>query len=105
SDRVLLDTRAHRDYFCETYGLAPGKFRVLPIGADDRVFRAAPEASAAGPARPFTVLHYGRFIRLHGLETVIRAARLLETEGNACRFLLVGDGEERPRIEALAREL
>jgi glycosyltransferase involved in cell wall biosynthesis len=35
---------------------------------------------------------------------VVRAARILEESGEACRFLLVGDGEERSRIESLVRE-
>src|SRR5262249_6312316 len=55
--------------------------------------------------RPYTVLHFGRYIPLHGLETVVRAASLLEQSGEPCRFLLVGEGEERSRIESLAREI
>ena len=103
ADRVLLDTQAHADFFCETFGLPPGKFWVLPIGADDAVFRPGPEAPRIGG--PYTVLHFGRYIPLHGLETVVRAAGILEGKGAACRFLMVGDGEERGKIEELARKL
>jgi glycosyltransferase involved in cell wall biosynthesis len=102
ADRVLLDTQAHVEFFRETFDLPAEKFWVLPIGADDAVFRPAPPASNG---RVTTVLHFGRYIPLHGLETVVRAARILEQSGEACRFLLVGDGEERPRIESLVREL
>ncbi len=104
ADRVLLDTAAHREFFCGQFGVPPEKFWILPIGADDTVFTPAAEASGNGHA-PLTVLHFGRYIPLHGMETVVRAAALLEAEGEPCRFLLVGDGEERPRIEALARDL
>ena len=103
ADRVLLDTNTHVEFFRTTFGLPAEKFWVLPIGADDRVFRPGREASPNG--RPYTVLHFGRYIPLHGLETVVRAARLLEDRGASCRFLMVGDGEERAGIEALAREL
>ncbi len=103
ADRVLLDTRSHAEFFRETFGLPAEKFWVLPIGADDRVFR--PDRGASRNGRPYTVLHFGRYIPLHGLETVVRAARLLEDRGAACRFLMVGDGEERARIEILARQL
>jgi glycosyltransferase involved in cell wall biosynthesis len=103
ADRVLLDTESHRDFFCRTFAVPAEKIWVLPIGADETVFRPASGHSGAG--RPFTVLHFGRYIPLHGLDTVVRAAAILEADGAPCRFLLVGDGEERGRIESLAREL
>jgi len=103
ADRVLLDTQAHAEFFSEAFGLPAEKFWVLPIGADDQVFR--PEAGSPRNGRPYTVLHFGRYIPLHGLETVVRAARLLEENGAPCRFLMVGDGEERAKIESLAGRL
>ena len=103
ADRVLLDTREHVGFFCETFRLPRGKFWELPIGADDSVFRPAQEASRNG--HPYTVIQFGRYIPLHGLETIVRAARRLEDDGRRIRFLLVGDGEERRRIEDLALEL
>jgi len=103
ADRVLLDTRAHVRFFCETYGLSMEKFWALPIGADDSVFRPGPENARNGHS--YTVLHFGRYIPLHGLETVVRAARRLEDGETPIRFVLIGDGEERRRIEVLVREL
>jgi glycosyltransferase involved in cell wall biosynthesis len=103
ADRVLLDTRAHAEFFRETFGLPSRKFWVLPIGADDRVFH--PGNGPARNGRPYTVLHFGRYIPLHGLPTVVRAARLLEEKGSPCRFLMVGDGEERDKIVSLAGQL
>ncbi len=103
ADLILLDTRAHAEFFSETFGLPPEKFWVLPIGADEGIFR--PGGAVPSDPRPYTVLHFGRYIPLHGLETVVRAARLLEERGAGCRFLMVGDGEERGRIEELARRL
>lgn len=103
ADRVLLDTRAHAEFFSETFDLPPEKFWVLPIGADDAIFRPGTEASRGGD--PYTVLHFGRYIPLHGLETVVRAAGILEKKGAACRFLMVGDGEERGKIQELVCQL
>lgn len=101
ADRVLLDTRAHVGFFCETFRLPRGKFWDLPIGADDRVFRPGPEVPRNG--HPYTVIQFGRYIPLHGLETIVRAARRLEDDGQPVSFLLVGDGEGRRGIEELAR--
>ncbi|HEV8702256.1 MAG TPA: glycosyltransferase [Candidatus Polarisedimenticolia bacterium] len=103
ADRILLDTRAHVSFFCETFRVPREKFWELPIGADDNVFR--PGAALARNGHPYTVIHFGRYIPLHGLETIVRAARRLEEEGQPVRFLLVGDGEGRRRIEDLARTL
>ena len=104
ADRVLLDTKEHVSFFCETFRLPRQKFWALPIGADDSVFRPGPETARNG--HPYTVIHFGRYIPLHGLETVVRAARRLEEEdGQPVRFLLVGDGEGRRGIEDLARSL
>ncbi len=103
ADRVLLDTSAHVEFFCEQFGLPREKFWVLPIGADDRIFKPAPLRESNG--HPYTILHFGRYIPLHGLETVVRAAALLEASGEECRFLLVGDGEERQSIANLVKSL
>ena len=103
ADRILLDTRAHVSFFCETFRLPREKFWELPIGADDSVFR--PGSAATRNGHPYTVIHFGRYIPLHGLETIVRAARRLEDDGPPVRFLLVGDGEGRQRIEDLARVL
>ena len=103
ADRVLLDTKEHVSFFCETFRLPPQKFWALPIGADDSVFRPGPAPAPNG--HPYTVIHFGRYIPLHGLETVVRAARQLEDGGRPVRFLLVGDGEGRRGIEDLSRSL
>jgi len=103
ADKVLLDTSAHVKFFCEQFGLDPDKFWVLPIGADDEVFKPFPLRESNGHV--YTVLHFGRYIPLHGLETVVRAAAVLEAAGEKCRFLLVGNGEERQSVANLARSL
>jgi len=103
ADRVLLDTSAHVVFFCEQFGLPRDKFWVLPIGADDTIFTPSPLRESNGHV--YTVLHFGRYIPLHGLETIVRAAAALETAGEKCRFLLVGDGEEREGITNLVRSL
>ncbi|MCI0655839.1 MAG: glycosyltransferase family 4 protein [Acidobacteria bacterium] len=103
ADRILLDTSAHVSFFCEQFGLPREKFWVLPIGADDQVFKPAPLRESNGHV--YTVLHFGRYIPLHGLETIVRAAAALESSGEKCRFLLVGDGEERQSVANLAKSL
>lgn len=49
------------------------------------------------------VLHAGNMGKKQGLENVIEAARIAETRGSAVRFVLMGDGNQRQRLERIAR--
>jgi glycosyltransferase involved in cell wall biosynthesis len=49
----------------------------------------------------FRCVYYGTFIRNHGLEYVIEAARILQSDPTV-QFELIGQGPERERIMALA---
>jgi glycosyltransferase involved in cell wall biosynthesis len=49
------------------------------------------------------VLFYGQFIPLHGIDTVVRAAKLTETDG--ILWHLIGTGQEVGRIRRLVAEL
>ena len=101
-DRLVLDTEEYVRWFQDRYGVDADRFRLVPTGADDRVFR--PVEPPHRDADCFRLLYYGTFIRNHGLEQVVRAAALLREHTDVV-FELVGDGPERSRIEALACEL
>ncbi len=101
-DLLLSDTAEYVAWFSETYGLAADRFRLVPTGADDRVFR--PVVPPARADDRFRVLYYGTFIRNHGVDQIVRAAALLRDDPDIV-FELVGVGPERASAEALAREL
>ncbi|MBI5198182.1 MAG: glycosyltransferase [Nitrospirae bacterium] len=101
SDRVLLDTQAHIDYFVETFRLSPKKFRRVFVGADERLFYPCEEEGER--TSPLKVLFYGQFIPLQGVEILVRSAKLLEDEEVA--FTLIGKGQVSAEIHRLAVEL
>ena len=101
-DRLILDTAEYVRWFQARYGVDAGRFRLVPTGADDRVFRPV-EPLHRDDGR-FRLLYYGTFIRNHGLDQVVRAAALLREQTDVV-FELIGDGPERASMEALAREL
>jgi glycosyltransferase involved in cell wall biosynthesis len=87
--------------------LPPGtperKIKVLEWGADTRRFR--PDASGALPfERPPGVLAVfaGAFRRWHGAIHLVRAIRSLRDVGVNLSAVFVGDGPERPAVEAEA---
>lgn len=109
ADRVFLDTRAHARAFEEMFRLEPGSVGAVQVGAEELFHAAAegePEASGkAPPEHPLEVLFYGQFIPLHGLDTVVDAAALLEARGETILWRIVGSGQEAPRIDRRIEEL
>ncbi|MCA9605683.1 MAG: glycosyltransferase [Myxococcales bacterium] len=99
-DVVLLDTEAHARFFVEALGAPPGRTLRVLVGADEGVFHPEPEASR----QSFTVFFYGKLAPLHGVRTILEAAKRLEAEPDI-RFLLVGEGQLDRELDAWMAEL
>jgi glycosyltransferase involved in cell wall biosynthesis len=84
ADLVVADTRAHADHLAHLAGLPRNRVEVAFVGAEERIF-----APGWAPADPFTVLFVGKLIPLHGLETVLAAAR----SAPELHLRLVGSGQ------------
>ncbi len=72
----------------------------------------APDRSSPGPepepGRPDTTISFayvGRFIREKGITVIVEAAARLQSEGLPVRLIFIGDGPERPGVEAAAERL
>ena len=101
ADRVVLDTEAHAAFVASRFGLSPERVASAWVGVEEAAFPVSPPLAGArdGPAR---VLFYGQLIPLHGVETILAAARLLADE--PIHFTLIGSGQEEARVrEATAR--
>lgn len=73
---------------------------------DERLLGASPQRSAAADRDPFTVIMAARMVPPKDYATVIRAARLLAGSSSArWRFILVGDGPDRPALLAQSADL
>ncbi|HLA78479.1 MAG TPA: GT4 family glycosyltransferase PelF [Vicinamibacteria bacterium] len=92
-------------------GVAPAQhIRVIPLGLDlERLAGTLPAGSlrrqAAFPAGAPLVGIVGRLVPIKDLPTFLRAALLVRQARPEVRFSVVGDGEDRETLEALAREL
>jgi glycosyltransferase involved in cell wall biosynthesis len=96
---ILLDTETHVDYFAQTFGISRDKFSSLYVGCDEAIFFPRP-----GKEQADTVLFYGSYLPLHGVETIIRAANLLRTE-RKIKFRIIGQGIQTPKIQSLVEDL
>ena len=71
ADYVVADTAAQADFYVDRFGLERDRVGVCLVGAEDRLFSPQP-----GEPADFHALFVGKLIPLHGLETILDAARL-----------------------------
>ena len=73
-DKVIVDTRAHADFFVRELGCDPGKTEVLYLQADTSVYHPMPVKKT--PGDPFRVLYFGSILPLQGVDVILDAIRL-----------------------------
>ena len=100
ASHVLLDTQAHVDYFVDLYDLQESKVSALPVGCNEDIFYPQPGPLPGSITR---VLHYSSYLPLHGVDTIIRAAQLVQ--GKPIEFLLIGDGQSSANFKHLAAKM
>ena len=102
ADRVLMDTDAHGSYVAERFGVPRERVLTTWVGAETASFPPV-EPAVRPEGERFTVLFYGQFIPLHGIDTIVRAARLLRDE--PVRFVIIGSGQEESKIRELLDQI
>jgi glycosyltransferase involved in cell wall biosynthesis len=112
ADRVVVVTPAFQDYLVKHWRVPREKISVIENGVETKLFAPEPstEESATrlrrelGAEGKFSVSYIGTMGMAHGLETIITAAAQLHAENPEIVFLMIGDGADKERIVALARE-
>lgn len=89
ADLVVADTEQNARHLAELGGLPPERLAVCFVGAEDRLFRPGSQ-----PPEEFHALFVGKLIPLHGLETILAAARLAPE----IAFRVVGGGQLEPLL-------
>ena len=100
ADLVVADTETNARFLADLAGLPRDRVEVCFVGAEERVFQPGWD-----PAEPFTALFVGKLIPLHGVATVLEAARIAPD----LRFRIIGTGqldqlltERPPNVEHVA---
>jgi colanic acid biosynthesis glycosyl transferase WcaI len=112
SDHVVVVTPAFEDYLVERWRVPREKISVIENGVETRLFAPEPFTGEAGTGLrrelraegKFVVSYIGTMGMAHGLETIIAAAARLRDAKPEIVFLMVGEGSDKERIAALARE-
>ena len=98
--RPFMDTRSHADYLAALAGLDADDVGHVPVGVEPEAF--PPAQSIPGQDGLIKVLFYGQFIPLHGIETIVEAARL--DADKRIRWTLIGKGQMEPHIRRMLNE-
>jgi len=100
----ILTPLPHAHTYIQECGIPREKIVWLPNGADTQSFNTCPRT--AGSDQQFTVVYAGVHGRAQGLETILQAAKIIQEQNyKAIKFVLVGDGPEKPKLRALAERL
>jgi len=109
---VLCVSRFTADRLSARHGVDSGKIRLLPPALDPGLLQSpiSPERVIErhrlhGRRVLLTVGRVTRRGRYKGYEVVIRALARIRTTLPNVVYVIVGDGDDRPRLEVLAREL
>jgi len=100
-DLFIVDTPTYATWYQQEYQIPGEKIRLLPLGADDRIFQPPSDTQKTNP--DFVCLYYGTYIPNHGVPIIIEAARRLADHAEIC-FEMVGVGPERQKAEQMAQE-
>lgn len=102
SERVITDTNTHADYFSNLFNIKRSKFYTVYVGADEDIFY--PREINKKKEGKFIVFFHGTFLPLHGIEYIVKAAKVLD-KGEDILFILLGGGREKSKILKLSEDL
>jgi glycosyltransferase involved in cell wall biosynthesis len=111
TDRIItLTDRGAAEHLARGIGRA-AQYVAVPSGVPTAELRAAAPARREARVRlgldpdAFVVLGLGRLVPIKGFDLLVRALPAVVAQVPSASARLVGDGAERPRLEALARAL
>lgn len=102
ADEILIDTKAHKEYFRRMFRLHPADITVTYLEAPEE-FRLDPHHRRAS-GNTFEVLFYGSYIPLQGIDVILKAAATLQDQHKSIHFTLVGGGQTYAAMRLLATE-
>jgi len=101
ADYVIVDTHKLIESLSNMYGVSKEKFVRVPLTInEDNVVKKEVKRYK----EQFTVLYVGSYIPLHGTEVIIEAAKLLEEKNADIFILMIGQGPDHAKCQALTKE-
>jgi glycosyltransferase involved in cell wall biosynthesis len=101
ADKCLTDTRTHAQYIANLFDLKEENIDRLFVGVEgDKFPRLEKNLDTKGESEPITILFYGQFIPLHGIDVIVDAAAILERQhGAKFKWKIIGSGQLETGID------
>lgn len=99
SHSCLVYSNYSKDFIAKTYG-GRGKVSALNLGVDTDLFSPAQNSSDK-----FTIISVARLVEKKGQKFLIQACANLRSRGHDFQCIIVGEGENRRRLEELVVKL
>lgn len=107
ANHILVNSPAYRDYMLAK-NVPANKVTYIPYGTDVDMFNPSIDGSSIRKELnledKFVVLYAGALGQANDIDTLLRAAERLKKE-ERIKFVLFGDGKEKTRLEAEAKNL
>ena len=106
ADAVVTIHERFKSFVVRELGVDPERVTVIRnwshVETGAALNRSANRSRLNWPDKTTVVLHAGNMGAKQGLENVVEASRLAAEQGNDLLFVLMGDGNQRPLLEAAA---
>ena len=97
SDSLIANSSATRNSLLNNYNAK--KVNIIPTGIDASGIDCVPRE------KKFDIIYLGRLARIKHVDHIIKAAGILVHDLPDIRIAIVGEGEDRQRLEAMVRDL
>ena len=84
ADEIIVDTKNSKKFFINTYKINPEKIKIIYAFANEKIFYHKKTLEE----KQYDVFFYGSCQPLHGIDTILKTAKLLEN--NNISFILIG---------------
>jgi glycosyltransferase involved in cell wall biosynthesis len=96
ADEIIVDTKAHGDYFVREFHAAAEKIHVLYLEADKNIYYPRNAAKPQQLAGKYVVLYFGSILPLQGVDTILDAIGLCQSQPNIF-FIVIGPVPEQKK--------
>lgn len=97
---LLADTYTHFRYWENLFGNTKAQIFILPVLANVEIYKPLKIKN-----KEFTILFYGTFIPLHGIDKIVKAFKILESNKLNIKYKIIGNGQMLEEIKKLVKEL
>jgi phosphatidylinositol alpha-1,6-mannosyltransferase len=96
----------HTAKLVEAWGVPSERlFMVHPPISEEAAMASEKQQDSGNDETFYQLITVSRIVRNKGIDSVLHAIKILRNKGVRCRYVIAGDGTERPELEKLCREL